>query len=157
MARAASSLPVPLSPVKSTVLSLGAARRILAKTLLHGRGVADDELDALPVGLCFGRRFLRGPLRQIIQGLLDHRLQVVDAERLHQVVQGPVFDALHRPLNGGEAGDHDDLGPGVILAESLQHLHAVQVRHLDVQQDDGVGPPGHHLQGRQRPRPQWPP
>ena len=32
MARATSSLPVPDSPVSSTVLSLGAARLILSKT-----------------------------------------------------------------------------------------------------------------------------
>ena len=90
MARATSSLPVPLSPVKSTVLSLGAARRILAKTLLHGRAIADDELDAL-----VGRpRFRRAPwagafAARVSRALLHHGLQVVDAEGLHQVVQGP--------------------------------------------------------------------
>ena len=68
-----------------------------------------------------------------------------------------MLDALHRALDGGVAGDHDDLGIGIVLAEELQDLHAVQVRHLDVQQDDGVGPPGQHLQGRLAARRRCPP
>ncbi len=69
-------------------------------------------------------------------GLLDHRFQFLDPKRLHQVVQGPQLDTLHRPGNGGVTGDHDDFGIRKILPEVLQQLHPVQVRQLDVQQDD---------------------
>ena len=115
MARAASSLPVPLSPVKSTVLSLGAARRILAKTFFMAGESPMMNSDALPVSSGSAAGSVAAFCSGVLQGLLDHRLQFVDAKRFHQIVQGPVLDALHRALNGGEAGDHDDLGLRIIL------------------------------------------
>ena len=44
MARATSSLPVPLSPVMSTVELVGATERTRSKTRDHGRGDPDDAV-----------------------------------------------------------------------------------------------------------------
>ena len=148
MARAASSLPVPLSPVRITVLSLGAARRILAKTFFRAGESPTMNSMPLPAVSRLGRRRGRGALLLVIEGPLHYRLQVVEAKGLHQVIQGSVLDGLHRPLDSGEAGHHDNLGLRMVPADALQDLHTVQVGHLDVQEDNGVRATGQNLQGR---------
>ena len=47
MARTNISLPVPLSPVSSTVPSVGATRRARREDPLHGPAFADDPLEPL--------------------------------------------------------------------------------------------------------------
>ena len=55
-----------------------------------------NKIQAQATG-CF--RFRGGPPAfpdEVIPGLLHHRFQLLDPEGLHQVVQGPELDALHR-------------------------------------------------------------
>ena len=47
MALATSSLPVPLSPVISTVELVGATERTMLEERGHGRGDADDAVEAV--------------------------------------------------------------------------------------------------------------
>ena len=63
----------------------------------HGGTLADNKTQAQAAG-CFRFRSDRLVfLGEVIPGLLHHRFQFLDPERLHQVVQGPEPDALHRP------------------------------------------------------------
>ena len=43
-------------------------------------------------------------------GLLKGRLQIIETEWFHQVVEGPQFGAVYCGVDGGITGDHDHVG-----------------------------------------------
>ena len=86
MARATSSLPVPDSPVSRTVLSLGEDQLDLIEYPPHGGTLANDKPQAQAIGCCCFRCDPAVFLDEVIVGLLHHRFQLVNWERLHQVV-----------------------------------------------------------------------
>ena len=115
MARAASSLPVPLSPRRWTQASDGATTAIRLKTSCMARRVADDRLRRptceRPASR-FGRR------RPALDRALDRPLGRGQIERLQQILEGPVADGLHRRGQVAEGRDDDDRHGPSGLAES---------------------------------------
>ena len=68
-----------------------------------------------------------------------HHLLV--GERLLEVVEGAHLDRPHGGRRRAVAGDHDDRGARIDLAQGLQRLEAVAVGQPDVEEDD-LGPAG---------------
>ena len=77
---------------------------------------------------------------QGLAGVAAHRLlQHVDVERLLEILVGA---EAHRHLRRGErpvAGHHNNRGVGVDLAQFLQALDAVFLRHADIHDHHGEG------------------
>ena len=57
----------------------------------------------------------------------QHRFETRDVDRLGQVVRGAAAERLHRRIDGGVAGDQDDLG-GDLAVDLSQELQAAAVR-----------------------------
>ena len=103
MARAINSLPVPLSPVMSTLTSRGAMRPISLYTSLYRGRLPDDSLygivivrrliDCRHVNVAAYAKRLSNVLRQ------DPRL-----DRCHQVVKSTSLDGLDSLLAVGRLG-----------------------------------------------------
>ena len=100
--------------------------------LLHRGGLADDQLVAL-------LELATEPLevaRQTaeLHGAADEDLDLVEVERLGQVVIGAALGGLdgigHRVLRGHDDEERVDM----VLACARQHLEAREVRHADVDQ-----------------------
>ena len=65
-----------------------------------------------------------------------HRLlQVLAAEGLDQVLEGPVGQRVLHRLQGRVGRDHHDLDAGVDALDAAEELDAVHLRHLDVHED----------------------
>ena len=105
MARATSSLPVPRSPVTSTLArALGRAPDLLDE-LLDGGALA-DELPGRPRGAAQVARLGLGA-REAQRGL-DGDEQRVGVERLLEEVERADADGAHRGVDGRVAAHHDD-------------------------------------------------
>ena len=131
-ARATSSLPVPDSPVISTLACEPATRRMSANTSCIDRRAPDDVLEADAAGHLLAQPGHLGAQRLLGQRLVDHQHQLLDLERLGDVVERA---QLHRPDGGvdrAEGGDGDDVGRGLHLAHLAQQIQTVQVGHLHV-------------------------
>ena len=136
MARAASSLPVPVSPRISTVALVGAmAWSRLMTSCIFGL-LPIDALEAellveLPLQLAVG-----AGQPQPLGRLVHDGPQLGHVHRLGQVVGGALLDGLHGRLHVAVAGDHHHLGVRRFLLRLAQNRQAVQVRHLQIGQDD---------------------
>ena len=102
---------------------------------------------------------------------IDHAPQILDRERLRQVIVGAELHRLHCGPQGPDGGNEDHLQAGIETLEPLQHLdpfHArephVEEAHVDVTAPDGLergrpvgglehdaDPIEHHLHGRAHP------
>ena len=136
MARAASSLPVPVSPRISTVALVGAmaCSRLMTSCIL--RAVADDALKAetlveLAAQVAVGPRQPQPFGRPVHDGP-----QLGHVHRLGEVVGGALLDGLHGGFYVAVAGNHHHLGVGRLFPGLAQDGQAVQVRHLQIGQDD---------------------
>ena len=115
MARATSSLPVPLSPVISAVASRGGELADELENLLHRLAAADD---AQFVILRFQQRLVGDHLLHVARGLErvgDDLLELGHVERLEQVIVGPELHRLDGGLRGAVGGHQDDQQLGVDL------------------------------------------
>ena len=104
ISRATSSLPVPDSPVISTVAFVGAARSIMRLQLAHRRRVADELVDLLGLLAELADLFLE-LLRA--DGVADREQQLVAIERLLEEVERAALGALDGGRDVAVAGDHD--------------------------------------------------
>ncbi len=132
MARAASSLPVPDSPVTSTVLVVCAIVSISSNTA---------SIDSLrPMMFENWWRLAEGALEQhvlapqppALERAAHDDLQLVDVERLVDVVVGAHPERLDRRLGRGEGGDHDAGEIRVHPLRRAQHVEPGHVGHVDV-------------------------
>jgi hypothetical protein len=99
--------------------------------LLHGGALGDQHRHEL-VGE--GGAALLGVA---LGGEAAHaQLQLVHGEGFGEVVGGAGLHGGHRVLRGAVGGDDDDLGRLLAGARGLQHLEAVDLRHLQVGDDD---------------------
>ena len=80
-----------------------------------------------------------------LERAIDHAPQILDRERLRQVVVGAELHRLHRGPHGPDGGDEYHLQAGIETLEPLQHLdpfHAwephVEEAHIDVAAPDGL-------------------
>jgi hypothetical protein len=103
-----------------------------SEDLLHGLGPRDDVLEAvLALDLALQPRDL-SPQRALGQRLVDQEQELLDLERLGDVVVGAELDRLDRGLDRAERGDHDDVrrvGQGADVADQIE---AVEVGHPQV-------------------------
>jgi hypothetical protein len=121
IARASSPLPVPLSPVMQ---HRGPRARDLPRDLidlLHRRAGAEQALQAAAVALAQlpAQVLGLGPQRAALHRPLDRQHQLVDVDRLHQIVVGA---GAHRRDRGGdlaERGGDDDRQAAVLLAQRV--------------------------------------
>ena len=103
----------------------------------HGPALADDVVEA--------RGVPDRPLEQdvllaeppLFEPVGEDDLQLLDLERLDDVVQGAHLEGLDRLLDAPVGRDHDHRRERMQLLRSGQDLHPVHVRHLDVA-DEGV-------------------
>ena len=135
MARATSSLPVPLSPVISTLLGAGAHRAICSCTRRRESLAAHEPILARERRPAAGRpRGGRGPGMAPKQAL-HAEPEIVQHERLLQVVAGPLAQGLDGHLHRRVARHQDDRGSRVQHAGPLEDLEPADARHDDVGHD----------------------
>ena len=129
---AASSLPVPDSPVISTVQRVSATFASIdsagssAASLPSIRGVLVTPRQRVGLGLV---------RRPGFQHRGDRLLQRAHLERLDQEVARAGVHRAHRVGDLGAAAHRDDGGSGRVHARGGEDLEAADVRHADVGQD----------------------
>ena len=148
IARATSSLPVPVSPRRSTVASASATCSTIANTSRIAGEVADDLLEpGRPLELAVQARHV-APLPLVRDGVAEHERELVVADRLREVVERPLAHRLHRGLDGRVRGDEHDRQRGAQRVDALHERDAVHVRHLEVGDERervGLGEPRERL------------
>ena len=90
-----------------------------------------DQARHLPAGALVGLTALHSPP--------NHLLKVLPRERLDQVLEGAMAEGQLDRLQRRVGRDHHDLDGGIDPLDAAQDLEAVDLRHLDVE-DDQVGP-----------------
>ncbi len=123
MARAISSLPVPVSPVMSTVV---------VADLGHAAALPDD-----PVGIGIAGRRREVAVAELpgLDRLQDDRLQIILFEGFGEVIEGPLLQGVHGVRHGAVGGEDDDGQGGIVLRDPVEETHAVEPRHLEVRGD----------------------
>jgi len=118
------------------------------KDPLHGRAVAFDALEEEAFLVSLRRRASLVGAGGLAAGLLHQRAQLVDVERLDQIVERPLFDRLFAVFDRRIGRDQNYLGRIAVLPGLAQHVQAVgltfqlQIRH------NHVHPAAtHHLDG----------
>src|SRR5665647_2023900 len=115
--------------------------------MLHER-LDERELAGGQVDLVAGERRLVGTKVELELAVLQHQRgfrprlapqppayasdELLEAERLGDVVVGAVLEALHGVGDRGTGRQHDDRDPTSLCAYATQHLEAVHVGQADV-------------------------
>ena len=107
-----------------------------AVNLLHARARSNQvlELVAFPKLAPEVNVFAKG--RLIIQGALNTQQQLVNFERLRDVVVGPDFEGLDRGLNRGECRDHYHRSLRKFIPAFAENIKTGNLLHLDVDDDE---------------------
>ena len=83
-------------------------------------------------------------------GVAHDVAQLRDLDRLGEVVVGAVLQRVDGGFGRRVAGDHDEDRVGGERLRLLEQLHAVQLAHADVGDDDVEGAPAQQLQRLER-------
>ena len=123
----------------STVTSSGATRPMALYTSCMAADAADDAvgLSAASASSSKTAGTWRKPAQ--LQGPLHHLAQLVEVDRLEQILEGAALHGLDGRLGGGVGGDDDDRQARIDLADAVEDLQARHVRQAHVE-DDRVGP-----------------
>ena len=134
---AARSLPVPLSPVSSTV-DAGTGRDLLQQRAHpdHHVALADDPIEAVGLRLGGAQRAHLAPQLRRLQRLGDQQRDLVDVERLVGVVIGAVLHRLDGVVDARVRRQEDDQGIRIVLLDLLEHCEAVGVRQAEIEQHE---------------------
>ena len=108
MAPATNSLPVPLSPRMRTVALVGATVRISVAQGGHGRGFADDLVEAHDLADAGAQDGDLLALAIVPGAPGDGLAEPFGVERFGQVIDGARLDGLDRQLRGVVGRDHED-------------------------------------------------
>jgi len=68
----------------------------------------------------------------LFQGLLDHLADFIDLVGLGDVMVSAGLHGIDGRIDRGVAGDHDDLGYRAVFLRKFQDIHAVDLFHLQV-------------------------
>ncbi len=125
-ARATSSLPVPDSPVMSTVMLERDRRPMALKTSCIA--------GAWPMmrGVGFDGRLLRRVAAALARRSRDELDRFVDIERLRQIFERTALVRRYRAIEIRVRRDHDDRNVGIGACEPLHELEAAHVGHANV-------------------------
>ena len=145
IARATSSLPVPLSPGMKTVASVGATFSMVCEHGAHRRRLADDArrsgrrggVGAQRLGLGLGA-LAGAALGAQLERALDLERAPPRARTACEEVERAELHRLDRGLDGAERGDDHRPAVGIALAHRLDHVEPVHALHLEIG-DDEVG------------------
>ena len=138
IAFATSSLPVPLSPVMSTVASVGAILHDAPEHLADRSRAADDVLELVALlELDREERHLAGEAA-VVDRLADLDEQFLLGERLLDVVERAEAHGLDGALDGAVRGHHDDLGHRLRRLDGAQDVDAVVRAHPEIGEHDVV-------------------
>lgn len=98
----------------------------------HARAGADEVIERrlVPQGRAQRARLATQPC--LADRAIDEEGQLVDEERLGQVVIGALADRFDRGLDGGVGGHHDDGALGGRRARPRQKPHAVDLGHAQI-------------------------
>ena len=135
MARATSSLPVPLSPRSSTVASESATARIRssAACIAGERPSRASQAEAL-LDLRAQAAILL-PQAAVLERALDGQADLAQLERLGQIVVGALAHGLDGRLQAAEGRHEDHAGAGLALLGRAQEGQAVDLVHHEVGED----------------------
>ena len=127
IARATSSLPVPVSPVTSTVASVGATRAMISKTArIDGDRPNSPPGGSAPADGTDGRRSRRASTRA---------LRTSGSTGFVRKSSAPVWRAVTGGIDGPKAADHEDRCVLTPRAKHLDDPDPVQPRHTQVEED----------------------
>ena len=73
--------------------------------------------------------------------------ELVELERLDNIIRGALAEGLHRRVHCGEGRDQDDRRPRLECARLAKQVHAAQSRHDDVADDEVEALIRHDRQG----------
>jgi hypothetical protein len=121
-------LPVPLSPVSSTV-DAGLEATFLIRRLDDAERLAvpDDAIETIGLGLAGPQRSDLPAQPRGLERLLDQEDDLVEVERLVRKMVGAVFHRLDGGIDARVRGQQDDERIGVALLDALEHAHAVTI------------------------------
>ena len=113
---------------------------------VHSRAVLDDDAQrALAGGAGLGRKIgRRAAFAQAGTRAVEGTLETFGAEGLEQVVHGVGVEGAHRVLVVG--GDEDDYR-GLRGLDQFEHFEAIELRHLNVEEEQVRGGFGDGLDG----------
>ena len=120
MARATSSLPVPVSPVISTLLFVGATRRMSSKTACIGGRAADQVLEGRASAPLLAEVAVLRAVAAHVERVADDDLDGLEVEGLQHEVEGAVLHRLDGRLDRAVGGQHDHRHLGVELAHACR-------------------------------------
>ena len=136
-ARAATSLPTPVSPVISTVdARLCAKRRISALDLEHLRRLAEQRAAQRRIGVAREQRaHLALQLRGLERAVHQDR-NVIDVERLRNEVERALGHRLDRALHAGVRGQQDHERVGMRTPDLAQQRQPIGIGQAIVEQHE---------------------
>ena len=147
MAAAISSLPVPDSPVISTLARDPAIWATVLNTSCIARRAADDVVEAVLLREPRPQQPRLGAKRRCSSSRATTTESSPDVDRLGEVVAGAGAHGADGGLDLAERGHHDDRQVRIALAKLGQQLQAVHPGHLEVREHQ-VGREVRHLAER---------
>ncbi len=103
--------------------------------VLNGVALANDGRQVARV--LFGDGLAHAPVFHlqlpVVQGVAHRHEEAIQVGRLLDEVVRPELRRLHSRLDGAVAADHEDGDLVALVRNGFQHLHAVQLRHLHVE------------------------
>jgi hypothetical protein len=137
MARATSSLPLPLGPSdehagigRCYLLDHFAHQLYACRSAYHLGTAACAHLFAQHLGL--------GDQVGAVEGIAHRNEQAVEVQRLGDVVVGTALQGIDSRFDGAMAADHHHRGVGRKEDDAVEHFGAVHLGHLDVAEDDVI-------------------
>jgi hypothetical protein len=107
-----------------------------AKHLLHLGCATDDVVDLVAFADFGAEVFDLADELGFLGRLVERDAQLVDVERLGEVVSRPELDRRDRGFDGLGGGQHDDRQLRPARADLFEQLQAVDARHHEIEQDD---------------------
>ena len=139
IARATTSLPVPVSPVMSTVARARRHGLDHLAEVAHRPAAADHARQPVALLELLAQVGVLGAQPPLLERRFEHVQQLVELERLADEVGGAALDGVDGVLDGAVAGDDDADDARVALQGRVEHLAAVDAGQAQVRDQDVEG------------------